>query len=985
MPLKFGTSGVRGLVVDMTDRECFLYASAFAQYLLENSNTHTVAIAGDHRSSTPRILSAVARGLGENNFDVDYCGMIPTPALAAYAFKRGYGSIIQAISARYQELKSTLFSDRLFSPEGQLGEAPELPEPNTTPIDEYIARYIDFFPHHCLIGRTIVVYQHSAVIREIYGAILEKLGADVVEVGWSDRFVPVDTEAVEDPVRLAAWVAEHNADALISADGDSDRPLLVDGDGKVVRGDVLGIVASGYLGADAVATPVSCNTALEKCNLFGTVVRTRIGSPYVIAGMQQAVESGASRVVGYEANGGYLTASDLTHRQSGAVLPALPTRDCTLPILAALAAAAEQGKTLGGVVDDLPERYTASSLLRPLPNALGHAIVRYFDGGNRVAEQFGEAFGIVEGVDRTDGVRITFEGQLVVHLRPSGNAPEFRCYSEAESEEAALSANEQALALIARPIRDAVEAHVAAENIDANLTRMRNPEAGMDVVIVSTVSEHQAAYWQERLDATRGQVAASDAVILVIHEDWPGGAGNGLGTLYAIHKAAVLAVEKDNLDLLKMLNAGAAVGLYHTAGKGTRLAPLPASENNNKPGVDLPGRVNVGDSSMPLTILEAVIQQTAIYADSRRGRVSVFWGDQVFVPSCPADYTPTHHGDILAQLGPMPDAETWAAKGLDKYGLIAVDARGNAAQVEKVSHATATTLIESGVIGVETGIGVSLGSFSMSAILTEELLAEFADMLAAREGKLDSDPHFWMPLTLDESTYVSVMTGKGTDEAEARGHYSRMDTLTGRLLERDPSQGVFGVVDAGAQGYWWDYGQLHFYITNNLKLAGVDAESAAMRRFYRLDDVRAGSQLGDTEVDDESVVLDADIGGGRIVHSVVIGCVAGEVDIENSVVIGSAAMSMAVHDGLVYHAASDGSITLAPGSVRADVYPAPDEQLILHTATDRDGGADWNETLPGNPASYAELHARNQNVDTREASDNLAARIRQVSDSVLQR
>jgi phosphomannomutase len=996
----------------MTDRECFLYASAFAQYLLENSSTHTVAIAGDHRSSTPRILAAVARGLGENNFDVDYCGMIPTPALAGYAFDRGYGSIMvtgshipddrngikfylpggeilkpdeQAISARYQELKSTLYSDRLFSPEGELGDVPELPAPNTTPVDEYVRRYVDFFPGRCLAGRTIVVYQHSAVIREIYGAILEKLGADVVEVGWSDSFVPVDTEAVDEPERLARWVAEHDADALISADGDSDRPLLVDENGNVVRGDVLGIIASGYLGADGVATPVSCNTALEKCGLFQTIVRTRIGSPYVIAGMQDAADQGARAIVGYEANGGYLTATDLTHRQSGDVLPALPTRDCTLPILAALAEAGEQGKTLGGVVDDLPARYTCSSLLRPLPNPLGHAIVRYFEGDNRAAEQFGDAFGIVTGVDRTDGVRITFEDQRVVHLRPSGNAPEFRCYSEAETAEAAEDVNREALALIAGPIRDAVEAHVAGENIGANLVRMRNPEAGMDVVIVSTVSEHQAAYWQERLDATRGQVAASDAVILVVHEDWPGGAGNGLGTLYAIHKAAALAVEKDNLDLLKMLNAGAAVGLYHTAGKGTRLAPLPASENNNKPGVDLPGRVTVGDSSMPLTILEAVIQQTAIYADSRRGRVSVFWGDQVFVPSRPADYSPTHHGDILAQLGPMPDARTWAAKGLDKYGLIAVDARGNAAQVEKVSHATATELIESGVIGVETGIGVSLGSFSMSAVLTDELLAEFADMLAAREGKLDSDPHFWMPLTLDGSTYVSVMTGKGTDEADARAHYTRMGALKGRLLERDPSQGVFGVVDAGASGYWWDYGQLHFYIVNNLKLSGSDAESAAMRRFYRLDDSRAGSSLGDTNVDDGSIVLDSSIGSGRIVNSVVIGCVAGDVDIENSVVVGSAATSMTVHDGLIYHAASDGDIALAPGGVRADVYPSPDEQLVLHTTTDRDGGVDWNDTLPDNPASYAELHARNQHVDTRQASDNLAARIREVSASVRQR
>ena len=92
--LKFGTSGVRGLVVDMTDRECFLYASAFAQYLLETSDTNTVAVSGDQRSSTPRIIAAIAKALGENGFDVDYCGLIPTPALAGYSFQRGYGSIM---------------------------------------------------------------------------------------------------------------------------------------------------------------------------------------------------------------------------------------------------------------------------------------------------------------------------------------------------------------------------------------------------------------------------------------------------------------------------------------------------------------------------------------------------------------------------------------------------------------------------------------------------------------------------------------------------------------------------------------------------------------------------------------------------------------------------------------------------------------------------------------------------------------------------
>ena len=47
---------------------------------------------------------------------------------------------------------------------------------------------------------------------------------------------------------------------------------------------------------------------------------------------------------------------------------------------------------------------------------------------------FSPLFGAVDSVDRTDGVRITFSSSEVVHLRPSGNAPEFRCYNEAQSE-----------------------------------------------------------------------------------------------------------------------------------------------------------------------------------------------------------------------------------------------------------------------------------------------------------------------------------------------------------------------------------------------------------------------------------------------------------------------------------------------------------------------------------------------------------------------
>jgi len=108
-----------------------------------------------------------------------------------------------------------------------------------------------------------------------------------------------------------------------------------------------------------------------------------------------------------------------------------------------------------------------------------------------------------------------------------------------------------------------------------------------DVTIICTTDDHQAAYWMDLLE--HGLLGGHKKVVLAVSEDWNsgGGAGNGLGTLYAWQKACRLAATKyDNFDLAAQLAQNkVSAALYHTAGKGTRMAPLPASENNNKPGV----------------------------------------------------------------------------------------------------------------------------------------------------------------------------------------------------------------------------------------------------------------------------------------------------------------------------------------------------------------------------------------------------------------
>ena len=74
-----------------------------------------------------------------------------------------------------------------------------------------------------------------------------------------------------------------------------------------------------------------------------------------------------------------------------------------------------------------------------------------FNSGSEAADKieiekmFGEICGRVASLNRTDGLRITFANEEIIHLRPSGNAPEFRCYAEAKTDERAKAITADAL------------------------------------------------------------------------------------------------------------------------------------------------------------------------------------------------------------------------------------------------------------------------------------------------------------------------------------------------------------------------------------------------------------------------------------------------------------------------------------------------------------------------------------------------------------
>jgi len=536
VPLKFGTSGRRGYVVDLTQLEVFLNALAELEYLQSLpadqggiSKGEPFYYAYDLRPSSTafvpeekgrgELAQTIERAIRDAGMSPVNLGAIPTPALTYYGLLKGKGSIMITgshipferngyklntskgellkkdegpIGALVEKLRRKLYdeplSSSLFNEKGMFKTGHQALSPvNDAGKEAYIARYLEFFGGRDLTGLKLIAYQHSAVGRDILVEVLRAFGANVLPAGRSDTFVPIDTENIdaEQLSTICALVADAAAqhgpiDAVVSTDGDSDRPLILGVDGqkavpevRFFGGDLVGMVVAEFLQVDSIVVPISCNDAVDLGNLRDLLEpKTRIGSPFVIAGMEKAKAKGKKRICGWEANGGFLLGSDLT--RDGRTLRALPTRDAVLPILSVLFAAKEKGVNLAGLFRQLPARFSKAALLKKFPRSralqiveritpshkavnevvFGEKGVRLLDSEGREIEdraQGGESltalrselgsffppdlgFAAVVKLNYTDGVRIYFANGEIGHVRPSGNADEFRIYAVANTQ-----------------------------------------------------------------------------------------------------------------------------------------------------------------------------------------------------------------------------------------------------------------------------------------------------------------------------------------------------------------------------------------------------------------------------------------------------------------------------------------------------------------------------------------------------------------------
>lgn len=529
-PLKFGTSGRRGEVINLTQLEIYTNVLSEILYLQSIPKAEGGIEVGDdfyyahdlRPSSTAYVENnrgglsqAVEKAVKDGGMHPINLGAIPTPALTFFALQKGKGSIMvtgshipfdrngyklntskgelmktaekpinDAVAITREKLLSEPFAESIFDNQGMLrsGESellPAQPEGRAT----YLQRYIDFFKGETLQGMKVLAYQHSAVGRDLLVEILEQLGAVVTPAGRSDTFVPIDTEAIDqaqlDTIQKLCDATGEQFDAIVSTDGDSDRPLLLAPEGNKLRffgGDILGMIVADFLKADSVVVPISTNDAIDRGPLASvTEPKTKIGSPYVIAGMQNVLSKGRQSVCGWEANGGFLTGSDITRK--GNALIALPTRDAILPLLCALFAARGRQITLPELFSSLPARFSRAGLIRKFPRPTSLKIIDQFSPTDSNIQEISyradevdchgpdyallsiekiqiekldqirrglqtvfsreAGFTPIARINYTDGVRIIFLNGDVAHFRPSGNADELRIYSVADTPERA--------------------------------------------------------------------------------------------------------------------------------------------------------------------------------------------------------------------------------------------------------------------------------------------------------------------------------------------------------------------------------------------------------------------------------------------------------------------------------------------------------------------------------------------------------------------
>ena len=445
----FGTSGIRGDAEKLfTSQFCFDIGRVFVKFLKENlikdeKKIIKVAIGMDPRGSSPRIKESLIKGLIYEEVEVFDEGVTPIPSIN-WLIKNT--DIASGMMITGSHIAADLNGVKFYAHNEEITKKEE------AKINELYEGIKNKVKASNILGSVVLEEKAKGLYREMLAGLvsgelakwkiavdtanggqsvvmpelLRNLGLNVLEVNCDPQkdFIARDTDTddkaqIEDLKKL---VVTESCDLGVAYDGDGDRVVFIDEKGVFVKGEYsCGLVAKEQPG-EAIVTTVSASMVVE--HLGKKVVRTKVGSPYVVAAMKEN-----NCLFGFEPNGGAVSAEIMYTRDGGSM---------TMKILNLFNKFVKEnpGKHFSDMVATLPTFY------------MFRTKVDYkWELQQVILDQAQEKFKGIS-VDETDGLKIWLDEKTWILFRSSQNAPEFRVFAESDRENKAKNLMQEGINLV---------------------------------------------------------------------------------------------------------------------------------------------------------------------------------------------------------------------------------------------------------------------------------------------------------------------------------------------------------------------------------------------------------------------------------------------------------------------------------------------------------------------------------------------------------